>query len=158
MTSSSRNFLYDFLEKHPITGMVLEIGSRNVNGTVKEVLVNHGLDYIGLDMIDGGEYTDIVCNAHDIKKVLPKGCFDLVICLDTLEHDDKFWLTVENMRWVLKKGGWMLIVAPSLLCGVHDWPSDYYRFLRPTLDVFFEGFNDCYFEENPDAIYGWGQK
>ena len=165
MTNTSKNFLKKFLLEHPIEGKVLEIGSRNVNGMVKDILTNHGLKYMGLDMIDCGEFTDIVCNAHDLRDHVKEGSFDLVICLDTLEHDDRFWLTVENMRWVIKKGGWMLIVVPSLRCGPHDWPSDYYRFMMPVLkEVWFEGFNNCHFESyppeetGPDALYGWGQK
>ncbi len=159
MTHTSKDFLYKFLEEHPVAGKVLEIGSRNINGSIKEILIEHGLEYQGLDMVYSGDPDEIIMNAHDIKDKFEKETYDFVVCLDTLEHDDKFWLTVENMRWVLKKGGWMLIVAPSVNCPIHDWPSDYYRFLlTPFKEVFFEGFKNCYFEDNQDAIYGWGQK
>lgn len=160
MTGTSKQFVKDFLVFHPEPGSILEIGSRNVNGTVKELFVAAKWKYTGLDMINGGEFTDIVCNAHDLRDHVEKESYDLVICLDTLEHDDMFWLTVENMRWAVKKGGWMLIVVPSLYCGMHDWPSDYYRFLMPVLsDVWFKDFNNCNFKSvSLDALYGWGQK
>lgn len=162
MTDTSRAFLLKFLAAHPVKGKVLDVGSRNINGTVKDILTGFGLEYTGLDMIDDGS-VDIVCNAHDMKDHVKEEEYDLVICFDTLEHDDKFWLTVENMRWATKKGGWMVIIAPSLHCPIHDWPSDYYRFLPSVIRLFFEDYNDCYFEvygfeTDPDAIYGWGMK
>jgi len=164
MTERSKEFLKRFLLEHPIRGKVLDVGCRNINGSVKDILVGHGLEYLGLDMEYSGHPEELIINAHDIKDHLKEESFDLVICLDTLEHDDMFWVTVHNMRWVLKKGGWMLIIVPSLHCPIHEWPNDYYRFLPSVLgDVFFKGFEKTYFEvygfeTDPDAIYGWGQK
>ncbi len=166
MTGHTTRFIQDFLLEHPIKGKVLEVGSRYVNGEIKSIFEENGLKYTGLDMVKGRD-VDIVLNAHDIKKELKRGSFDLVVCVDTLEHDDKFWLTVENMRWVLKKGGWMVIKAPSLHCNIHDWPSDYYRFLEPVFkEVFFIGFEDVFTQtligsgsgDMPDSIVGYGRK
>jgi SAM-dependent methyltransferase len=84
--------------------------------------------------------------------------FDLVVSNATLEHDRKFWLTVEEMRRVLRPGGLLMIGVPSfkkdpqqipgippdatLTYKVHMW-HDYYRFSPKALKyVFFEGFDD----------------
>jgi SAM-dependent methyltransferase len=166
MTGHTTRFIQDFLLEHPIKGKVLEVGSRYVNGEIRNVFEENGLEYTGLDMV-AGRCVDIVCNAHDIKKNLKRASFDLVVCVDTLEHDDKFWLSVENMRWVLKRGGWLVIKAPSLHCNIHDWPSDYYRFLEPVFkEIFFEGFKDVFTQtlvgsgatDMPDSIVGYGRK
>ncbi len=167
MTNKTKDFLIKFLAQHKIKGKVLDVGSRRTNKchiNIKNRLQNADLEYVGLDMMPG-EWVDIVANAHDIKTIFESESFDMVCCFDALEHDDKFWITVENMRWVLKKGGWMLIGVPSLAKPIHNHPSDYYRFLKTVVEeVFFEGYKDCYYyvyyneAKIPDEIYGWGQK
>ena len=166
MTGHTREFLKEFLTEHPIKGKVLEVGSRYVNGEIRDIFEDEKIKYTGLDMIKG-RCVDILLNAHDIKKELKKNSFDLVVCFDTLEHDDKFWITVDNMRWVLKKGGWLVIKAPSLHCNIHEWPGDYYRFLEPAFkEVFFNGFEDVFTQtlvgsgqtDMPDSILGYGRK
>jgi len=52
---------------------------------------------IGIDMRPGA-CVDIQMNAHDLLTKFEPNTFDCVICFDTLEHDDKFWLTVDNMK------------------------------------------------------------
>jgi SAM-dependent methyltransferase len=166
MTQHTKDFIIEFLDNHKIKGKVLDVGARYVNGEIRSIFEDRKIEYIGLDMVNGRD-VDIVCNAHDIKKNLKRGSFDMVVCVDTLEHDDKFWLSVENMRWVLKKGGWLLIKAPSLHCNIHDWPSDYYRFLEPVFkEIFFLGFEDVFTQtlvgsgvtDMPDSIVGYGRK
>ena len=166
MTGHTKQFIEEFLVEHPIKGKVLEVGSRYVNGSIKSIFELNGLKYTGLDMVKGTD-VDVVLNAHDIKKEIKKASFNLVVCADTLEHDNRFWLTVENMRWVLKKGGWLVIKAPSLHCNLHEWPSDYYRFLEPVFkEVFFDGYEEVFTEtligtgtsESPDSIVGYGRK
>jgi len=167
MTNKTKKFLINFLAKHPIKGKVLDVGSRRIHKChikIKDRFSDAGLEYVGLDMLPG-EWVDVVGNAHDIKTIFEPESFDMVCCFDTLEHDDRFWMTVENMRWVLKKGGWMLINVPSLNKPIHYNPSDYYRFMEPVMEeVFLKGYKDCYFyvyyneAKIPDEIYGWGQK
>ena len=45
--------------------VVLEIGSRNVNGSLRNIIKNYEpLSYTGIDIIDG-EGVDIVCDANE---------------------------------------------------------------------------------------------
>ncbi len=161
MRHQNRELLAKLIEKHGPFKKVLEVGSRQVDGGGIRDLVKDS-DYIGLDMIDG-ENVDIVKNAHDMTY---ENKFDLVICFDTIEHDDGFWLTVENCRKAVKKGGFFILAAPSVRCPQHDWPGDYWRFMPQSFEkIFFREYEDVYIEEqedNPgsgnDEIAGWGKK
>jgi SAM-dependent methyltransferase len=165
MIGTTRDYLVKFLKDHPVTGKVLEVGCLDVNGNVRDIL--SFMEYMGIDMRDGRN-VDKVVNAHDIKENFTEGEFDLVICFDTLEHDNKFWISVENMRWVLKKGGWLIIGTPSINHGIHDHPDDYYRFTESVYkEVFFEGMSDkqiesqFYFGQDttkPDQVFGYARK
>lgn len=121
---------------------VLEIGSLDVNGSVRPIFSDAN-EYIGIDPIKG-RGVDIVASSYQIPKLFKKESFDCVICCETLEHDPFFWITIRNMRWVLKKGGWLIVSAPSLRQKVHQYPKDYYRFLPDAFDlVIFKGFEEC---------------
>ena len=114
--------------------------------------------------------TKHLLDAYDIKKKLEPDTYDVVMCTEVLEHIAKPWIIVENMRWVLKPGGWLIITVPSLNHGRHDWPGDYYRFFETVLsEVFFEGMDNIYTltvkfplvggsDLKPDAIFGYAQK
>lgn len=107
-------------------GKVLEIGSLDVNGNVREFF-SDAEDYIGIDMMSG-KGVDKVMEAHGILKVWPKETFDTVLCLEMLEHDNAFWKTVDIMHKVLKKGGFLVVSTPTFGFPLHRFPKDYFRF------------------------------
>ena len=158
MRHQTREFTQRFLDAHKVLPemKVLEVGSLDVNGIITDLFPAG--TFTGVDMREGSN-VDVVMNGHDLVSKFGEEAFDVVACFDTLEHDDKFWLTVEQMRKVLKKGGWMLIGVPGRNCPAHDHPSDYWRFMFGAFNVFFEGFSDVVVEpENDDEVYGRGQK
>jgi SAM-dependent methyltransferase len=110
-----------------------------------------GKNYIGVDMRPGPN-VDIVMNGHDLTKFFEPCSFDLVICFDTLEHDDKFWLTVYEMRKVVKSGGWMVIGVPGQNTPLHDHPGDYWRFMQESMGLWFYDFVELFFQEQKDDI------
>ena len=112
------------------TGKTLEIGSMNVNGSVS----HHFSDYTGLDMRPGPN-VDIVSNGHDIP--FPNEHFDLVLTLETLEHDNRFWVTLLEIWRILKPGGMAIITVPNIGFQRHDYPSDYWRFTADGLKELF---------------------
>jgi predicted SAM-dependent methyltransferase len=163
MRHQSPTFVKIFLEKYsPKQDNVLEVGSLDVNGNIRNLFSGA---YVGLDMRDGNN-VDVVCNGHDLVKQFGKEQFDLVICIDTLEHDDAFWVTVEQMKKVLRKGGWLILGVPSRRCPLHEHPSDYWRFMSHGMEVMLDGLVDTYVEvqrdagesEAEDEIYGYGRK
>ena len=164
MRDQSREFLVKHLKGKPPMGRVLDVGSRNVSGEISD-LFTEKTEYIGLDMIDGGN-VDVVMNAHDLMDSFSEGTFDMVVCFDTIEHDDKFWVTISNCKKILKSGGYLVLGAPGANCPKHDHPNDYWRFSAEAFKSLLAGYLDVEVEEqtdNPkhslvDEVYGFGRK
>jgi SAM-dependent methyltransferase len=120
---------------------VLEIGSLNMNGSIRHWFKDAD-EYIGIDYQEG-EGVDVCMWSYDIPKVWSKGYFDCVIACESFEHDPQFWRTWKIMKWVLKKGGWMIITAPGRELHLHEYPYDFYRFMPQSFSgVFYAGFKD----------------
>src|SRR3990167_8536433 len=144
MRHQTREFVELFFKDHTGFRTVLEVGSGDVNGNIRDLFKD--MEYVGIDMRPGPN-VDIVLNAHDLRNKYKEGDFDLVVCFDTLEHDDKFWLTVDTMREVLKPGGWMLLGVPGRNCEQHLYPSDYWRFMGSSvIEIFFKNYEEVYTE------------
>ncbi len=102
---------------------VLEIGSRDENGTIRDLFTG---SYIGIDMRDGPG-VDVVMDGHHLD--YPARAFEVVICAETLEHDSAFWLTLGEAGRVLAKGGHLLLTTRGNGFAEHAYPSDYWRFM-----------------------------
>ena len=103
---------------------ILELGSLDVNGTVRDYVPQDAL-YIGLD-ITPGPSVDIQATAWHIP--FPDSTFDLVICCEMLEHDLLFWNSLAEANRVLNIGGDLIVTARGIDFPPHDHPYDYYRF------------------------------
>jgi len=120
---------------------VLELGSRNINGTIRDAFPATRT-YIGLDMI-AGPGVDVVATTHDLETVDGLGRFDAVVATSFFEHDRRFWVTLVGVRQALKPGGWFFVTVPDQVFPVHEYPGDYYRFTEQAIrEVLFEGFED----------------
>jgi SAM-dependent methyltransferase len=108
---------------------VLEVGSFNVNGNCKNIILSKGLRYLGIDIQDGPD-VDLICNITDdiehIERKLNHEKFDLIICMNVLEHLYEPIKALTNMRHLLRGKGYLMIVTP-LVWDLHDWPHDFYR-------------------------------
>jgi len=151
------NFINEFVGKQKKKigkqSKVLEIGSLNMNGSIRHWFKDAD-EYIGIDYQEG-KGVDKVMWSYDIPKVWKKEYFDCVIACESFEHDPNFWKTLEIMKWVLKKGGWMIITAPGRMMKLHEYPYDFYRFMPQAFSgVFYAGFDDFimhygYANDNP---------
>jgi SAM-dependent methyltransferase len=163
MRHQTREFVDKFLEKYGENlHSVLEVGSMDVNGNVKNNFKE--MKYLGIDIREGSN-VDKVMNGHELSKHFPRKEFDIVISFDTFEHDDKFWLTMEEMKKVCKTGGWILIGVPGRNCPYHAHPNDYWRFYPAAVESLMEGLKHVYIDSQKDndhdefdEIYAWGQK
>jgi len=79
---------------------VLEVGARNVNGSVRDEFED--CFYVGVDS-EAGEGVDVVCLAHDYEG--NPASFDTVYTTETLEHDPHAEKTLAHMLRLLKPGG-----------------------------------------------------
>jgi SAM-dependent methyltransferase len=117
--------------------------------------------------------TAVKGNANDMRRLFRSNWFDLVLCCSTLEHDKRFWRSVEEMRRVLRPGGLMIISVPGYIKDperdqgrstptyrVH-YTYDYYRFSEQAVrEVFFAGMERVRVRPfmTPPRIFGHGYK
>ena len=171
MLGITLDFVDKFFSKHPrFKGKkVLDVGSLDISGNPREKFESRGYQYIGCDMRKGAN-VDVVVNAHELTSKFGEGEFDIVFCVDTLEHDDAFWLTMEQIWKVLRRGGYLILGMPSRAHYEHGHPYDYWRFMRNSFEHVllknYKGvFIDVQYHEQEhlnqrieNQIYGWGRK
>lgn len=85
---------------------VLEVGSLNINGTVRSFFED--CDYTGID-VGEGPCVDIVCQGQEYNA--PDATFDTIISCECLEHNP-YWLeTFVNMIRMCKPGGVVIMTC-----------------------------------------------
>jgi SAM-dependent methyltransferase len=115
MHTEVRKFIKRVRNKHRtafFNKKVLEVGSLNVNGTVRDYF--WFCDYTGIDL-NKGKDVNIVCPAYEFNS---PGYFDTVISTGVLEHDKHWQKSLESMYNNLKPGGLLLIT-----CQGPDFPE-----------------------------------
>lgn len=148
---------------------VIEIGSLNINGTVR-VLFENTKQYLGLDLGEG-DGVDLICKGEEYDG--PSESFDVAISAECFEHNPQWVETFENMYRLTRKGGLVTFTCASTGRPEHGtsrtskadspYTSDYYRNLteedfKPIVERL--GFKAHYFEYNPHIcdLYFWGIK
>jgi len=143
---------------------VLEIGSLDINGSVREFFSN--CNYTGID-VDEGKSVDIVCEGQ--KYDAPDNSFDTVISCEVMEHNPYWAETFQNMIRVCKEGGLVVMTCATIgrpehgttRTSPHDSPLtvgigwDYYKNLTQNhfiknIDV-ENSFSNYYFKTNWDS-------
>jgi SAM-dependent methyltransferase len=144
-----RDFLTDLKNAHPewFNGVtVLEVGSLNINGTVRDFF--HPTEYLGVDVAPGPG-VDLVALGQDLDH--PDNSFDIAISAECFEHNPEWEATFLNMHRIAKTA--VIITCASTgreEHGTHDnhptsspltldW--NYYRNL--TADDFEDNFDLC---------------
>lgn len=110
---------------------VIEIGSLNVNGTIRDLFPN--ASWIGLDRV-AGLGVDVVIDAETFDPVFP---VDVVICCEVLEHADNWHRLIQSaFDWLVPGGVFVMTCAglgrqPHSCDGGELKPNEYYRNLSP---------------------------
>lgn len=152
--------------------IVLEIGSLNINGTVRDFFEDTPI-YIGIDLIEGLG-VDLVCAGKDYEFKPGDEGWDMVISTECFEHDKDWKETFQNMINLTHDGGMVLFTCASTGRHEHgttrtspqDSPAttDYYenRTEQDFRDAFKidDLFTKYQFEYNPVTcdLYFWGIK
>lgn len=107
---------------------ILDIGSYDKNGDF-----NYGLilnepkwTYHGLDLKEGNNIDIVVENPYEWKEVASES-YDVIVTGQAFEHIEFFWLTLEEIKRILKPDGLFINIVPST-GPVHKNPYDCYRF------------------------------
>ena len=170
--SQQRDFFLEVKEQNPeafIDVEVLEVGSLNINGTVRDFFQSKR--YVGVD-VGAGRDVDVICNGEDLD--YPDNSFDVAVSAECFEHNPEWLATFRNM-WRMSKKYVMMTCAstgrPEHGTTRTDAGSspltlawDYYRNLteqdfRAELDL-DEMFANYYFRYNPEScdLYFYGEK
>jgi len=82
-----------------------------------------------------GTGVDRVINGE--KLPFKNNSFDLILCLETLEHAEKPWVIAKEIERVLSKKGAMIVSSHQNMY-IHKHPSDYFRFTPYGLSSLFK--------------------
>jgi SAM-dependent methyltransferase len=100
-------------------GAVLEIGAVPDASTLLALPELAGARRVGINL-EGpsrfGGFEIVGGNANAMPEFVD-GSFDLVLCNAVLEHDPKFWLTLGEIRRVLRVGGIAMLGVPGYVRG-----------------------------------------
>lgn len=108
----------------PEFGKIVDLGSLNVNGSLRECAPAEAI-YVGLD-IEPGKGVDIVM-AGDSRLPLADDSTDMAVSSSVLEHDQFFWNTFLELVRITRPGGYIYVNAPSN-GSYHRYPVDNWRF------------------------------
>lgn len=168
-----RQFMQSVKDKFPEffnDTTVLEIGSLNINGTVRDFFENP-FDYVGVDLAPG-PCVDLVCPGHEI--TFYPGTFDVAVSCECFEHDKHWQQTFRKMYDTVRAGGIVIFSCATTgrpehgttRCSPPDSPftNDYY--LNLTAEDFKTAFDienmfkQHEFSVNNDSkdLYFWGIK
>lgn len=104
---------------------VLEVGSRDVNGTPRTHYAVDGVEYIGVD-IESGPGVDQIRPCDRIGEL---GHFDVVVCCEMLEHVPDPFGCVGHLRAAVADGGFLIVTSPAPEFPLHRHPRDYVRLM-----------------------------
>lgn len=103
MHEAARTYVARFATDTPLD--VIEIGSRNVNGGVRDLFP--AASWTGVDIIDGPA-VDVVADAATW---MPDTRADLVVCCEVLEHTADWPRILANAAGMLRSGGRIVVTA-----------------------------------------------
>ncbi|MGE0539753.1 MAG: class I SAM-dependent methyltransferase [Dehalococcoidia bacterium] len=123
---------------------VLEVGSRNVNGSARDLFP--GAEYLGIDIAPGPGVDVVADGAAFTPAVAP----DLVVTTEVLEHSPQAEAIIQNAHRILSPGGMLILTTAWTGRAPHsavdggrlregEWYAnisafDLVRWLRPFLD------------------------
>lgn len=134
-------FVSDNIPVEAVQGKrVLEVAAYDVNGSCRAGLTEHQpFLYLGVDM-RLGPGVDMMVNVYELESHFGFETQDVVINTEMLEHVVDWKEAINNMKNVLKVGGYLALTTRSPGFGYHGFPEDWWRF---TLDDMRHIFSDC---------------
>lgn len=131
---------------------ILEVGSFNVNGSLRSLIETYKpAEYIGAD-IAAGPGVDVICNVTKLKEKFGEKSFDMVVATELLEHVKDWRRATHNIKAVCKPNGVILVTTRSPGFEYHGYPYDFWRYELQDMQWIFQ---DCRIENlEPDPAKG----
>jgi SAM-dependent methyltransferase len=119
---------------------VIEVGSNNVNGSLRPIIeAMEPQEYIGVDIVEGPG-VDLLCSAENLVQEFGEESFDLVISTEMLEHVQDWKQSINNMKRICRPNGVILITTRSRGYPFHGHPADFWRFETEDMESIFSDF------------------
>nr|WP_079083308.1 class I SAM-dependent methyltransferase [Streptomyces antibioticus] len=128
-TNGCIEFARTHLSRTDVSGKpVLEVGSCDVNGTIRRLVESLGpAKYVGVDIVSGPG-VDLICPAEKLVERFGNESFDVVVTTEMLEHVRDWRTVIHNLKNVLRPGGILLITTRSRGFHFHGYPADFWRY------------------------------
>jgi SAM-dependent methyltransferase len=139
---------------------VIEVGSLNVNGSLRSIIEAFmPSSYIGVDLV-GGAGVDQICKIENLINKFGRNRFDLVICTEVLEHVRNWEKAIHNLKQINKPNGVILITTRSRGKAYHGYPYDFWRYEIYDMKLIFSDFSIKILEEDPQSpgVFFLGRK
>lgn len=153
MKQSIQEWIQVVLQKDEVEGkQVLEVGSMNVNGTVRPYVESlNPKGYWGIDMREGPGVDDVL-DCQNIALAYGSNSYDIVISTEMLEHAEYWQDCIWNMVEVLTTNGILILTTVSPGFPKHDFPNDYHRFTDSLLtrELMYRPMRDFVFYHDDD--------
>ncbi len=107
-----------------IQGKTLDLGAGSCK--YREIISKKAEGYITFDMVPG-KNIDVVGDALNLP--FQAETFDTIISTQALEHVEKPWIMIKEIRRVLKSNSICILTAPFLI-PYHADPHDYFRYTK----------------------------
>lgn len=115
---------------------LLEVGSRDVSGTLRAIFSDPEGEYVGIDVLEGPG-VDLVLDSSRIVSQFGRESFDAVVASGMLEHCYDWQGALYQMVAALRIGGVLVLTARSPGSKPHDSSADHWRFSHQDfVDIF----------------------
>lgn len=151
-----REFVNKYLTKKKDEQLtILDIGSRDINGSYKPLFGCPAWNYIGVDFEPGKNVNVLLTNPNFWKDSIKNSTADVVISGQALEHMPHFWLVMKEIRRIMKTGALVCVIVPSK-GPIHRQPVDCYRFLPDGMRAIAKWAQLNLLELRHDENSAWG--
>lgn len=103
---------------------VIEIGSQDVNGSLREVCPKN-FEYVGVDFVEGKGVDVVLSDPYSLP--FENESADIILSSSCFEHSEMFWIVFLEILRVLKPNGLFYLNTPSN-GNFHRYPVDCWRF------------------------------
>ncbi len=131
----ARRFVDRYLAERP-TLRIADVGSFDVNGSLRPLFERAGWTYTGLDAVAGPNVDQILSSDYAWPEI-PDGAFDVVVTTQTLEHVRHPWRWLPEVVRICAPAGLVYVCSPNTW-GYHEYPIDCWRVWPEGLRALFQ--------------------
>lgn len=115
---------------------IADIGSMDVNGSLKSLFLQNNWSYVGCDL-SKGKNVDLVLDSLYLWNGIKSNTFDVVVSTQVLEHVQHPWRWIKEIERIVKPNGLVYICTPNTI-GFHEYPIDCWRVWPDGMKGLFE--------------------